>query len=47
MDLEKADDTVTREMVMVTLRWMGVPKAEVRLVEGMVNLRKRCGGGFR
>ena len=28
-------DTVPKEMVMVTLRWMRVPEAEVRLVEGM------------
>ena len=35
VDLEKAYGTVPREMVMVTLRWMGVPEAEVRLVEGM------------
>ena len=35
VNLEKAYDTVSREMVMVTLRWMGVPEAEVRLVEGM------------
>ena len=34
-DLEKADGTVPREMVMATLRWMGVLEAEVRLVEGM------------
>ena len=34
VDLEKAFDTVTREMVMATLRWMGVPEAEVRMVEG-------------
>ena len=33
--LEKADDTVPREMVMATLRWMGMAEAEVRLVEGM------------
>ena len=33
-DLEKAFDTAPREMVMVTLRWMGVPEAEVRMVEG-------------
>ncbi len=32
--LEKAFDTVPREMVMATLRWMGVPEAEVRMVEG-------------
>ena len=34
VDLEKAFDTVPREMVMATLRWMGVPEAEVRMVEG-------------
>ena len=34
MDLEKAFDTVPREMVMATLRWMGVPEVEVRMVEG-------------
>ena len=34
VDLEKAFDTVPREMVMATLRWMGVPVAEVRMVEG-------------
>ena len=34
VDLEKAFDTVPREMVMATLRWMGVPEAEVRKVEG-------------
>ena len=33
VDLEKAFDTVSREMVMATLRWMGVPEAEVRMVE--------------
>ena len=35
MDLEKADDNVARELVMATQRWMGVPEAEVRLVEEM------------
>ena len=36
VDLDKkAFDTVPREMVMVTLRWMGVPEAEVRMVEGV------------
>ena len=35
VDLEKAYDTILREMVMVTPRWMEVPKAQVRLVEGM------------
>ena len=34
-DLEKAFDTVSRYMVMATLRWMGVPEAEVRMDEGM------------
>ena len=34
VDLEKAFDTVPRELVMATLRWMGVPEAEVRMVEG-------------
>ena len=33
--LEKTDDTIPREMVMVTMRGMGVLEAEVRLVEGM------------
>ena len=31
--LEKAFDTVPREKVMVTLRWMGIPEVEVRMVE--------------
>ena len=35
IDLEKAFDTVPREMVMATLRWMGVPEAKVSMVEGM------------
>ena len=35
IDLEKTfNDTVPREMVMATLWWMGVPEAEVRMVEG-------------
>ncbi len=34
VDLEKLFDTVPREMVMATLRWMGVPEANVRMVEG-------------
>ena len=33
VDLEKAFDTVPREVVMATLRWMGVPEAEVGMVE--------------
>ena len=35
VDLEKAFDTVPREIVMATLRWMGVPEVEVRMVEGI------------
>ena len=35
VDIEKAFDTVPREMVMMTLRWMGVLKAEARMVEGI------------
>ena len=34
VDPEKAFDTVPREMVMATLRWMGVSEAEMRIVEG-------------
>ena len=33
--LKKAYDTVPREIVMATLRWMVMAEAEVRLVEGM------------
>ena len=33
-DREKAFDTVPREIVLATLRWMGVPESEVRMVEG-------------
>ena len=32
---KKAYNTVPREMVMVTLRWMRVPEAEFRLVDCM------------
>ena len=35
VDLEKRFDTVPREMVIATLRWMGVPEADVTMVEGM------------
>ena len=34
VELEKAFDTVPREMVIATLRWMGVSEAEVWMVEG-------------
>ena len=40
VDLEKLFDTVPREMVMATLGWMGVPEAEVRMVEGMYEKTK-------
>ena len=33
VDVEKAYDTVPRETVMATVRWMGVPEAEARMVE--------------
>ena len=35
VDLEKAYDTVPRELVVAMLRWKGVPEAEVRMVEGL------------
>ena len=35
VDLEKSFDTVPREMVISTIRWMGVPEAKVRMVEGI------------
>ena len=38
VDLEKAFDTVSREMVMTPLRWLGVPEAEVRMVEATYEL---------
>ena len=41
VNLEKAYDTVPREMVMATVRWMGVPEAEANMVEE--NKRKSCG----
>ena len=34
VDLDKAFETVPRKMMMATLRWIGVPEAEVRMVEG-------------
>ena len=33
IDLEKAYATIGREMTMGTLRWIGAPEAEVRMVE--------------
>ena len=38
VDLEKAFDTVPREMVMATLRWMRLPEAEVSMVESMYEM---------
>ena len=35
VDMEKAFDTIPREMELVTLWWTGVPQAEVRMVEVM------------
>ena len=49
IDLEKAYDTVLREMAMATLRWMGVPEPEVRMVEGTYEETKGrvvCGQGI-
>ena len=48
VDLEIAYDTVPREMVMATLRWMGVSEAEVRMVEStyeMTTAKRRGGRG--
>ena len=49
VDLEKAFDTVPREMAMATLRWIGVPEAEVMMVEGIHVREDNCksGGGRR
>ena len=40
VDLEKAYDTVLREMVMATVRWMGVSETEARMVEAMYERTK-------
>ena len=34
VDLEIAFDIIPREVVIATLRWMGVPEADVRIVDG-------------
>ena len=47
--LKKAYDTVPRDMAMATLRWMGVPEAEVMMVEGTYEETKGrvvCGPGI-
>ena len=46
----KAYATIPREMTMGTLRWVGVPEGEVRLVEGTyedTKSRVLCGPGVR
>ena len=48
IDLEKACATIPREMTMGTLGWMGIPEAEVRMVEGTyedTKSRVLCGPG--
>ena len=35
VDLEKSFDTVPRKMAMTSLRWMGAPESEVRMVEAI------------
>ena len=40
VDVEKAYDIVPREMAMATMRWMGVPEAEARMVETMYERTK-------
>ena len=42
VDLEKAFDTVQREMVMATVRWLGVPEAEVRMIKNYNNIGCKC-----
>ena len=47
-DPEKAYATIPREMTIGTLGWMGVPEAEVRMVEGTyedTKSRVLCGPG--
>ena len=40
IDQEKAYAPIAREMMMGTLGWMGVPKAEVSVVEGRMRTRR-------
>ena len=44
IDMEKAYAIIPREITMVTLRWMEVQEAEVRMVEGTKS-RVLCGPG--
>ena len=49
IDFETAYDTVPRDMAMATLRWMGIPEAEVKLAEGTYEETKGrvvCGPGI-
>ena len=44
---EKAYDIVPREMMTATVRWMGVPEAEARMVKAMNEIIKgRVGSGL-
>ena len=47
VDLERGYDTVPREMVKATLRWMGAPEAEDRMVESTHEVTKAKSGGGR
>ena len=40
VDVEKAYHTVVSEMVMATVRWMGLSDAEARMVEAMYERTK-------
>ncbi|KAI0241107.1 hypothetical protein LSAT2_001564 [Lamellibrachia satsuma] len=40
VEVEKAYDTVPREMVTTTVRWMGVPQTEARMMEVMYERTK-------
>ena len=49
IDLGKAYDIVPKDVAMATLRWVGVPEAEVRMIEGTYEETKRrvvCGHGI-
>ena len=49
VDLGKVYDTVPREILMATVRWIGVPEAEARMVEAMyerTNRRVVVGSGL-
>ena len=47
---KKAFDTVPRKMAMATLRWVGAPESEVKMVEAMYENttgRVVVGSGYR